>query len=82
MSSGCVRVDEPLELTATLLNDSISYNLEKIGEILKTGETKNVKFNKEILLHQWYWTAWSRENLLIFRDDIYNLDQELYNKLK
>jgi murein L,D-transpeptidase YcbB/YkuD len=82
LSSGCVRVDEPLELTATLLNDSINYNQEKIGEILKTGETKNVKFNKEILLHQWYWTAWSRENLLIFRDDIYNLDQELYNKLK
>lgn len=82
LSSGCVRVDEPLELTATLLNDSINYNQEKIGEILKTGETKNVKFNKEILLHQWYWTAWSRDNLLIFRDDIYNLDQELYNKLK
>lgn len=82
LSSGCVRVDEPLELTATLLNDSINYNQEKIGEILKTGETKNVKFNTEILLHQWYWTAWSRDNLLIFRDDIYNLDQELYNKLK
>ena len=82
LSSGCVRVDQPLELTATLLNDSINYNQEKIGEILKTGETKNVKFNKEILLHQWYWTAWSKNNQLIFRDDIYSLDEELYNKLK
>lgn len=82
LSSGCVRVDQPMELTATLLNDSIHYSLDKINELLKSGETKNVKFNKAIQLHQWYWTAWSNENQLIFRDDIYSLDAELYQKLK
>jgi len=28
-----------------------------------------------------YWNAWSENNRLIFREDIYNLDADLYRKL-
>jgi murein L,D-transpeptidase YcbB/YkuD len=82
LSSGCVRVENPLELTSYLLKDSLNYNLEKITEILKTGETKNASIKTPIYVHQWYWTAWSEENKLIFRDDIYNLDDDLFKKMK
>jgi murein L,D-transpeptidase YcbB/YkuD len=82
LSSGCVRVENPLELTSYLLKDTLNYNLEKITEILKTGETKNASIKTPVYVHQWYWTAWSEDNILIFRDDIYNLDDDLFKKMK
>lgn len=82
LSSGCVRVQNPFELTEYLLSDSINWNKEKIDEVLAESKTKNVNFTKPIYLHILYWTAWSDKNLLIFRDDIYGLDAELYKKLR
>jgi len=81
LSSGCVRVDNPFELTAYVLADPISWNLEKITETLQSEKTKYVKVNKDISIHILYWTAWSEKNTLIFRDDIYNLDADLFDKL-
>ena len=52
MSSGCVRVENPLELTSYLLKDSLNYNLEKITEILKTGETKNASIKTPIYVQR------------------------------
>ena len=82
MSSGCVRVQNPFELTAYLLNDSVKWNDESISEILKEGNTKNVNINQNVYIHLLYWTAWSENGQLIFRDDIYNLDADLYQKLR
>ncbi|MFV5702253.1 L,D-transpeptidase family protein [Flavobacterium sp. XS2P12] len=82
LSSGCVRVDNPLELTEYLLDDAINWNLEKITETLQNEKTKFIKIKKEVSFHLLYWTAWSENNKLIFRDDIYNLDADLYTKLR
>ena len=82
LSSGCVRVDNPLELTEYILNDGVNWDLEKITMTLQNERTKFVKIKKEIAFHLLYWTAWSENNKLIFRDDIYNLDTALYNKLR
>ncbi len=82
LSSGCVRVENPLELTAYLLNDTIQYSKTKIADILKTGKTQNVKIETPTYLYLWYWTAWSENDKLLFRDDIYDLDEELYYKLR
>jgi murein L,D-transpeptidase YcbB/YkuD len=81
LSSGCVRVDNPLELTEYLMDDATNWNLEKITETLQSEKTKQVNLNKEVFIHILYWTAWSEKNTLIFRDDIYNLDADLYNQL-
>jgi murein L,D-transpeptidase YcbB/YkuD len=82
LSSGCVRVDNPLELTEYILNDEVNWNLGKITETLQNERTKFVNIRKEIAFHLLYWTAWSENNKLIFRDDIYNLDAALYDKLR
>ncbi|OAB28002.1 Murein L,D-transpeptidase YcbB/YkuD [Flavobacterium fryxellicola] len=82
LSSGCVRVENPLELTEYLLSDAASWNLEKITETLQKERTKFVKIKKEVAIHLLYWTAWSENGKLIFRDDIYNLDANLYDKLR
>lgn len=81
LSSGCVRVDNPLELTEYLLDDATYWNLEKITETLQSEETKHINIKKQVNIHILYWTAWSEKNTLIFRDDIYNLDADLYDKL-
>ncbi|WP_291119442.1 L,D-transpeptidase family protein [Flavobacterium sp. UBA6135] len=82
ISSGCVRVQNPFELTEYLLNDPEKWNKERIDEIIKEGATKNVNINHNCYIHLLYWTAWSENGQLIFRDDIYNLDAELYKKLR
>ena len=82
LSSGCVRVQNPLELAEYLLNDEDNWKLEKITEVLKSDKTKYIKIKNEVGVHVLYWTAWSEKNTLIFRDDIYNLDADLYRKLR
>ena len=82
LSSGCVRVQNPLELAEYLLNDEDNWKLEKITEVLKSDKTKYIKIKNEVGVHILYWTGWSEKNTLIFRDDIYNLDADLYRKLR
>ncbi len=82
LSSGCVRVENPLKLAKYLLADEANWNIEKITETLQNGKTKAIKINNEVSVHILYWTAWSENNSLIFRDDIYNLDADLYQKLR
>lgn len=82
LSSGCVRVQNPLELTEYLLDDKQNWSLEKITETLKREKTQNAKIKNDIAIHQLYWTAWSDDNTLQFRPDIYTLDASLYSKLR
>jgi murein L,D-transpeptidase YcbB/YkuD len=81
LSSGCIRVQYPFELTEYLLDDSEKWNLKKINETINTKKTIQVNFNKEIYIHILYWTAWSENGILQFRDDLYNYDVDLYKKL-
>jgi murein L,D-transpeptidase YcbB/YkuD len=81
LSSGCVRVENPLELTEYLLDNPTHWNLEKITKTLQNEKTEYAAIKKNVLFHLLYWTSWSDKNTLVFRDDIYNLDSELYHKL-
>lgn len=80
LSSGCVRVENPLPLAEMLLNDS-QWSLDSIKSAISTRETISVKVKDPVYIYQYYWTAWSENGELIFRDDIYNLDKDLSKKL-
>ncbi|MDP2088217.1 MAG: L,D-transpeptidase family protein [Flavobacteriaceae bacterium] len=82
LSSGCIRLQNPFELTEYLLDNPEKWNLEKIEAAIKTGKTIKVPIENPIFIHIFYWTAWSENGRLQFRDDLYNLDAELYQKLK
>lgn len=82
LSSGCIRVERPLELAGYLLNHSERWSQAKIDSIIETRKTKQVKIEKKYPIYIWYWTAWSENETLIFRRDLYNYDLELYNKLR
>ncbi|MGV8946269.1 MAG: L,D-transpeptidase family protein [Lutibacter sp.] len=81
LSSGCIRVQNPFELSEYLLDDSEKWSMNQIMEVVNTGKTSQVNLKKDIYIHILYWTAWSENGILQFRDDIYNLDTDLYRKL-
>jgi murein L,D-transpeptidase YcbB/YkuD len=82
LSSGCVRIENPLEVAEHILDDYENYSKDKIDTIIASKKTTYIKITKKYALYQWYWTAWSKKNQLIFRADIYNLDSDLYAKLR
>lgn len=82
LSSGCVRVEDPLPMAAYMLDDEKNWSLEKIHELLESKKTTSINLKQKIKLHQLYWTAsMTDKGELDFRADIYNLDQDLYKKL-
>jgi murein L,D-transpeptidase YcbB/YkuD len=81
LSSGCVRVQDPFDLAAYLLNDNDKWSLEKILQLVKTNKTTDARMQKEVQVHLLYWTAWSEDDKLQFRDDLYEKDFDLYRKL-
>lgn len=82
LSSGCVRVEEPLDLVELLLDDQEKYTREKMDSIIVTRKTLFIRIIKRYALYQWYWTAWSENGELFFRNDIYDLDSKLYAQLR
>ncbi|NUY81690.1 L,D-transpeptidase family protein [Flavobacterium sp. MAH-1] len=83
LSSGCVRVQNPLPLAAYLINDSIRWNLDKINEVVATKETTYIRLKDKTRIHQLYWTAWmNKRGELEFREDIYNYDADLFKRLR
>lgn len=82
LSSGCTRVERPLELAKYVLNDTLNFNDEKIAKIIETRKTVSYTIKQNINHYQLYYTSWVANNKLIFRDDVYNLDFELYCKMR
>ena len=82
LSSGCIRIENPLELAGLLLDNPKQYSKEKMDSIVATKKTLFIGIKKRYAIYQWYWTAWSEDNKLLFRKDIYNLDADLYSKLR
>ena len=80
-SSGCVRVEGALELAKFLLDDQPEYTSEAIDEMLESGETKELAVKKDVKVHHFYWTAFTKNDSLYFRNDIYDLDQKIWKAL-
>ncbi len=82
LSSGCVRVEEPLPLAVYMLNDERHWPIDSVLKVVETKETKIIKLKDKIRIHQLYYTAWAENGVLNFRDDIYSLDEPLYEALR
>jgi murein L,D-transpeptidase YcbB/YkuD len=83
LSSGCVRVEKPLELAELLLKGKRGWNRQKIDEVLAKGETTYVKLPEAIPTYLLYWTAWvDAGGRVQFRDDIYQEDKLLQSKTR
>jgi murein L,D-transpeptidase YcbB/YkuD len=82
-SSGCIRVNNPLDLAACIMKDSPAWTPEQIKNVIDQGEERIINLAKSIPVHIVYLTAWaSDDGLVYFRKDIYDRDQPLLAALK
>ncbi len=74
-SSGCIRVEDPLELAEHLLRADPSWSRTRMEEVIAGGRERNVMLPHPWQIHMQYWTSWvDEEGTIHFRDDIYSRD--------
>ena len=77
-SSGCIRIEKPMELAAYLLTDNSKWTYEKLTAEVNSKKTRTILLSDPINIHILYWTAWvDKDGIVNFRDDIYGRDRQL-----
>jgi L,D-transpeptidase YcbB len=74
-SSGCIRVEDAMDLAYLLLNDESTWNWKAIDRVIELGKTRNVFLQAPIPVFLLYWTAWvDADGGVNFRHDLYDRD--------
>lgn len=74
-SSGCIRLEKPLELAALLLRNTPLDTAEAVKEALPGKISKTVLLPAPVPVHLVYWTAWADPaGTVQFRSDVYGRD--------
>jgi len=82
-SSGCIRIEKPLQLAEYVLAGDPRWNDEAIMAALKTGQEQTVRLPVPIPVHLLYWTAWMDSSGKVqFRKDIYERDGRVLKALR
>jgi murein L,D-transpeptidase YcbB/YkuD len=77
-SHGCIRVENPKKLALYLLQNNTVWNEEKVNRTLETNTETDITIKPKMPVYIVYFTAWvDSKNNLNFRNDIYNLDEQL-----
>ncbi len=77
-SSGCIRIEKPVDMAAYLLQTDSEWTRENIHAAIDSGETQIVRIGDPVPVHLLYWTAWvDSDGTVHFRDDIYGRDRGL-----
>jgi murein L,D-transpeptidase YcbB/YkuD len=81
-SSGCIRIEKPIELAEYVLKKDSAWTREAILRNTKKNVEQTVKLPEPIPVHILYWTAWvSPDGSINFRNDIYKRDGALLEAL-
>jgi murein L,D-transpeptidase YcbB/YkuD len=76
-SSGCIRIQKPLDLAQYLLEEQ-GWDRDRILAAMARSKPLRVELVRSLPVHVLYWTAWvDAEGILQFRDDIYLRDLDL-----
>lgn len=81
-SSGCIRVEKPLELAELLLQETGGWNTSKIANAMNQSTEKTVLLKTPIDVYIYYLTCWSHNGKVEFRKDIYNRDSAVLKALQ
>ena len=80
-SSGCIRVENPLELAGLVLQDSVKWNSGRIKAAVDTKKTRTVSLPKRIPVLILYLTAVAEGEDIQFLDDVYGRDKDVLHAL-
>jgi murein L,D-transpeptidase YcbB/YkuD len=82
-SSGCIRIENPIDLAAYVLEDDPEWTREQILQAIESGEHQIVWLPEPITVHVLYWTAWVEgDGTTQFRNDVYDRDGPLDRALR
>lgn len=82
LSSGCIRIEQPLRLASYLLAEQPAWTEERIREVIDGGKTTVVRLSTPVPVHLTYLTAWIGEGgTMHFRADAYGRDTLLDSAL-
>src|SRR3974390_3001533 len=77
-SSGCIRVQNPLELAQILLADPVKWDAAAIQAAVKSGETRSVNLTRKVPVLIVYWTVdEDPDGHTVFKRDVYQRDPKL-----
>ncbi len=81
-SSGCIRIDRPLDLAVLLLDDRERWSGQQLAEALAEGRTQTVPVRRTVPVMLLYFTASTGpEGELQFRPDLYRRDAPIIEAL-
>jgi murein L,D-transpeptidase YcbB/YkuD len=82
-SSGCIRVDKPMELAELLLADSERWSQEKIRAAIDQGRTRTVVLSKPVPVLILYWTVdVDEQGGILFKRDVYDQDRMVLQEMR
>lgn len=76
LSHGCIRVSQPVTLAQYALADS-AWDESALNAEIGRGVTRTVGLKSPLPIYIYYWTAFTEDGVLNFRNDIYNRDAVL-----
>jgi len=83
LSSGCIRLEKPVELAEYLLRGYPEWTRPAIIAAVESGEEKTVRLLEPIPVHMLYCTAWVEDSGEVhFRRDIYGRDSAVADALR
>ncbi len=82
-SSGCIRLEKPIELAEYLFRNEPGWDRNRILALITAGKTRTVRVPEPVPIYLLYLTAWiDRNGNVQFRDDIYGRDMLLADLLR
>lgn len=82
-SSGCLRTQDPIDLTAWLLEETPEWTRERIDSALASGKETRANLASKVPVHILYFTAVSEQDGYVrYLDDIYQRDQAVLSGLR
>ncbi len=82
-SSGCIRIEKPIELAEFVLKGDAQWTRETLLAALNRNTEQTVRLPERIRVYLLYWTVWVDEDRSIqFRSDVYGRDDILYSALR
>jgi len=81
-SSGCIRVDRPLELAALLIEGTANWSRERIEETIASGRTQAITIARPVPIYLLYWTVGlTADGKIRFKKDVYDRDRAVLTTL-
>lgn len=81
-SSGCIRVDRPLDLAALLVDGTPNWSRERIEEAIASGKTQAITIARPVPIYLLYWTVGlTADGEVRFKKDVYDRDRAVLTTL-